>query len=92
MSTDPNETPLLTREQWMLTQPWRIGTACGSVVCDPPPGQPDMDGTVRCYGGLPVLESCPLAVGKQIVRLHNLAVGCAPDAPGRRAEIDDEVA
>jgi len=65
----------LTREQWILTRPWRLGKTCGSVVCDPPPGQPDTDGSVKFYGGECILESCPMAVRKQIVRLHNLAIG-----------------
>ena len=66
---------VLTREQWMLTQPWKQGDNCGAIVCEPPKGQPDMKGDFAFYGGLPVLESCPPSVLRHIVDLHNLAIG-----------------
>ena len=65
----------LTREQWMLAQPWRQGCNCGAIVCEPPKGQPDTGGNFAFYGGLPVLESCPPSVLRHIVDLHNKAIG-----------------
>ena len=89
--------PLLTREQWMLTQPWRDGKegSGGAVVCDRPPEtveEPTRMEFYDYYGGLCVFESCPDAVRQQIIRLHNLAIGYGQDTPVRPAVIDGEVA
>ena len=65
----------LTREQWMLAQPWKQGDNCGAIICDPPPGHVDNNGDVAFYGGVPVLESCPASVLRHIVDLHNRAIG-----------------
>ena len=91
--------PVLTLDQWRLTQPWRLsgadgmrGSNLGAIVCDPPPGHRDHNGDVEWYGGLPVCENCAPLIARQIVRLHNLAIGYGQDTPVRPAVIDDEVA
>lgn len=72
----PRETLVLTREQWMLTQPWRQGKSnFGAIVCDPQPGLGDEHGDIEFYGGLCVLESCPPKVMRHILDLHNEAIG-----------------
>ena len=66
----------MTREQWILTQPWKLGIGYWqAIVCEPPPGYVDTQGLVRFCGGLPVTESCQRNVAAQIVELHNTAIG-----------------
>ena len=65
----------LTREEWILTRPWRHGKHCDTIICDPPPSQPGPSGEVYFYGGTAVLMACPLPIRQHVLDLHNQFIG-----------------